>query len=381
MVLNGGSASLAGLGQVVLVLQGGGALGAYQVGVYRALHEAGIEPDWVIGTSIGAVNAALIAGNPAEARLQRLEEFWHGVTRPSLAALLQAVPGAARMAAAMDVIVGGLPGFFAPNPVAFAGSRIPLHPENAGYYSTRPLRKTLAALTDFDRVNEGPVRLTVGAANVASGEMRYFDSQKERLEIEHVLASGALPPAFPAVRLGDALYWDGGILSNTPVEAIFDDESRRDSIVFVVHMWRPQGDDPRSIWEVANRQKDLQYASRADSHIRRQRQIHRLRHVIAELAARLPDELMHDPAVQELQGYGCTTRMHVVRLLAPRLENEDHLKDIDFSEESVASRLEAGRQDMAQVLHEAPWLETTDPLEGFVIHELKSDMTVAALDA
>src|SRR6185437_4269565 len=161
--------------------------------------------------------------------------------------------------------------------------------EAAGYYSTMPLESTLTELVDFARINRGDTRLTVGAANVRTSEMRYFDSNNMPLTARHVMASGALPPAFPAVRIDGELYWDGGILSNTPVEAVFDDNPRRNSLVFAVHVWNPNGQEPDSIHKVASRQKDLQYASRASTHINRQRQIHKLRHIIAELAARIPD--------------------------------------------------------------------------------------------
>ena len=377
----GGSSGkpLSRFGQIVLVLQGGGALGAYQAGVYEALHEAGVEPDWVIGTSIGAINASLIAGNPCKDRITRLEEFWRRVRHPAMTSLMAGVPGIGRPLAAMNTVLGGLPGFFAPNPLAFAGPRMPLRPENAGYYSTRPLRRTLEDLVDFAEIERGRVRLTVGAANTGTGDMRYFDSRKERLGVEHVLASGALPPAFPPVRIDGELYWDGGILSNTPVEVVFDDNPRRSSIVFAVHMWQPHGDEPDSIWAVANRQKDLQYASRAVSHIVRQRQIHRLRHIISELAARLPEEIRADPAVHEMASYGCTTRMHVVRLLAPRLDNEDHTKDIDFSPAGIEARWKAGVDDMRQSLAETPWEGPQDPLEGFVLHELRRGSHVEAM--
>ena len=232
--------------------------------------------------------------------------------------------------AAMNAITSGLPGFFEPDPMAFLGPKMPLGADNAGYYSTKPLEKTLTSLIDPDRLNCLSPRLTVGAANVSSGAMRYFDSRDEPLTIRHITASGALPPAFPAVRIDGELYWDGGILSNTPVEAVFDDNPRRSGIVFAIHLWRRQGEEPGSIWDVANREKDLQYASRAVNQIKRQRQLRRLRHVISQLVEKLPPEAMRDNEVAKLAAYGCRTQMHVVRLLAPRLKNEDHTKDIDF---------------------------------------------------
>jgi NTE family protein len=359
------------LGQIVLVLQGGGALGAYQVGVYQALCEAGIEPDWVIGTSIGAINASLIAGNAPEERLQRLEEFWRRVTHPPLSQLSAMTPLFGQWAANMATISGGLSGFFQPNPVALFGL-LPIGSERSGYYSTEPLERTLDELVDPIRLNAGQPRLTVGAAKVQTGEMRYFDSRACELTIRHVMASGALPPAFPAVRIDDDLYWDGGILSNTPVEAVFDDTPRRSSLVFAVHMWAPNGPEPNSIWKVLARQKDLQYASRAASHIARHKQIHKLRHVIRELAAKLPADVAATPEAMELAAYSCITRMHVVRLLAPPLAGEDHAKDIDFSRSGIKQRWQAGYDDTKSVLAQAPWSGEFDPLEGLILHEAKA---------
>ena len=361
------------LGQVVLVFQGGGALGAYQAGVYEAMQEVGLEPDWVIGTSIGAINASLIAGNAPGKRLARLQEFWRRVEHGPFRHMAASAWGAGSTGANAMTMAAGVDGFFQPNPWAlmgaFMGTKMTMGSENAGYYSTAPLAKTLADLIDPEYLNAGKPRLTVGAANVQSGEMHYFDSRKAPLSIRHVMASGALPPAFPAIRIDGELYWDGGILSNTPVEAVFDDNPRRSGVVFAVHIWNPTGPEPDSIWKVMSRQKDLQYSSRAASHIARQKQLHRLRHVIAELAERLLADLQNDPEIRELSAYGCLTRMHVVRLLAPPLAGEDHSKDIDFSPEGIRARWAAGYADTARVLAQAPWTHPYDPVEGFILHD------------
>jgi NTE family protein len=356
------------LGQTVLVLQGGGALGAYQVGVYQALAEAGIEPDWVVGTSIGAINAALIAGSSKGERVDRLREFWKRVEHgPSLANFMPSWMSASMRNVA--TVVNGVPSFFQPQPAAFLSPHVPLGPDAAGYYTTAPLMVTLEELIDFDQLNSGDVRLTVGASKVSNSEMVYFDSRDMALDVRHVLASGALPPAFPAVRIDGELYWDGGILSNTPVEVVFDDNPRRSSLVLAVHIWNPHGPEPRSIWEVMNRQKDLQYSSRSMAQIKRQRQLHRMRHIIAELSAMVPPERAKDNSVAEMRSYGCTTTMHVVRLLAPALEYEDHSKDIDFSPEGIRQRWDAGYRDTMVTLEQAPWRGEFDPLEGFILHE------------
>jgi NTE family protein len=368
------------LGQIVLVLQGGGALGAYQAGVYQALHEAEIEPDWVIGTSIGAINAGLIAGNAPGQRVAKLQEFWLRITQSSLVAAANAHPFIAAFAPNAATIAGGVPGFFEPNPAAWIGAKARLGAERAAYYSTEPLQSTLRDLIVSKLLNAGSPRLTVGAANVQTGEMHYFDSRETPLSIRHIMASGALPPAFPAIRIDGELYWDGGILSNTPVEAVFDDIQRRSGLIFAVHMWGPNGPEPDSIWKVMGRQKDLQYASRAVSHIRRQQQIHKLRHIIGELAQKLPAEAQADPEIAAMAAYGCVTRMHVVRLLAPPLAGEDHSKDIDFSAEGIRARWEAGRADTTRALLEMPWNQEVDRTEGFVLHEVHAGRVMAGDD-
>jgi NTE family protein len=356
------------IGQVVVVFQGGGALGAYQAGVYQALHEEGIEPDWLIGTSIGAINASLIAGNTPADRLPKLEEFWRRVQRKEISSPFS-WPGVADAASYWSTVLGGIPGFFAPNPHAFCGADARLGPDQAGIYSTAPLAETLADLVDFSLIRGSKPRLTVGAAHVRTSQMRYFDSRECEITAKHIMASGALPPAFPAVRIDGELYWDGGILSNTPTEAIFEDNPRRDSLIFAVHMWNPMGPEPGTIGEVLNRQKDIQYSSRVATHIARERQMHKLRHIVSELVHMIPERERNSDLVRSLAGYGCVTQMHVVLLLAPRLDNENHTKDIDFSPSGIRQRWEAGYRDTGRALERAPWLDKVDPLEGVIVHE------------
>jgi NTE family protein len=367
-------------GQVVLVLQGGGALGAYQVGVYQALHEAGVEPDWIIGTSIGAINASIVAGNKPQDRLTKLDEFWKRMQRPSAWPFMPAWTGISDAWSYWSTLATGIPGFFKPHVPAFWGAHIPLGMDRAGFYSTMSLRETLTELVDFSIINRGSPRLTVGAANVHTSVMHYFDSRQSEITTEQIMASGALPPAFPAVRIDDEFYfyWDGGILSNTPTEVIFDDNPRRNSLIFAVHLWNPEGPVPQSIWEVLHRQKDIQYSSRIASHITRQQQTHRLRHVISQLVRHIPDDVRKSEAVRELAGYGCVTQMHVVRLLAPRLENENHTKDIDFSPSGIGMRREAGYEATMRALKQAPWQGEFDPIEGVILHEAMPDLAVAA---
>lgn len=365
-------------GQIVLVLQGGGALGSYQAGVYQALQEAGIEPDWIIGTSIGAINASLIAGNEPQRRLERLHAFWTRVQRAPEWIFQGAFPGLDGRWSHWNTITRGIPGFFAPNLLAHAGDVFPLGADRAGYYSTAPLAQTLAELVDFDLINQGKPRLTVGAAHVRTSQMRYFDTRDGRLNMNHIMASGALPPAFPPVRIDGELYWDGGILSNTPTEAVFDDNPRRDSVIFSVHLWNPVGAEPTTMADVLNRHKDIQYSSRIASQIARHQQAHRLRHVINEFASRLPESERSKPEITELLGYGCQTRMHVVQLLAPQLDREDHTKDIDFSQAGIRQRWEAGHAHTKAVLARKPWEGEFDPLSGVILHEAKSLTALAA---
>ncbi|RFP18277.1 MULTISPECIES: patatin-like phospholipase family protein [unclassified Duganella] len=351
-------------GQVVLALQGGGALGAYQVGVYQAMHEAGVEPDWVIGTSIGAINGAIIAGNEPRYRMDRLRQFWHRMEQNALG--FSVMPRALANAVTMGQ---GIPAFFEPNLSSWWNPDAKVGVEHASYYQTAPLRTTLDTLVDFERLNDCDTRFTVGAVNARTGGMRYFDSRKDTLSASHVMASGALPPAFPAVRIDGQPYWDGGIYSNTPIEAVLDDEPRRSSVIFSVQVWNPDGSEPQSMLQVLDKYKEIQYASRA-SNIEQQRKLHRLRHVIRQLTLHLSDEAAMSPEVRELAAWGCGTTMHVVSLKSPRVGNEDHTKDIDFSAAGIRARWQAGYEDTQRMIALRPWDREIDPIEGIAIHEL-----------
>ncbi len=250
--------------RIALVLQGGGALGAYQAGVYQALHEAGIEPDWVSGVSIGAINAALIAGNPPEQRLERLQTFWNTITARQV--WLHTPDGDVfrqmrNMTSAWMTTVFGQPGFFEPrrvNPwVSPAGAA-----DATSYYDTGPLRETLLKLVDFDRLNDPSVRFSVVAVNALTGNFVYFDNATTRIEPEHVMASGALPPAFPTVRIGTDYFWDGGLVSNTPLQHLLAQDDDHNALIFQVDLFSARGTLPRTIQDVAARQKDILYSSR-----------------------------------------------------------------------------------------------------------------------
>jgi NTE family protein len=288
------------------------------------------------------------------------------------------LPGFADKWSFWRTLTHGIRGFFTPNPLAHAGDGFPLGADHAGYYSTAPLQSTLAEFVDFDLINTGSTRLTVGAAHVRTSQMTYFDSRRCKLDVKHIMASGALPPAFPAVRVDGELYWDGGILSNTPTEVVFDDNPRRDSLIFTVHLWNPIGAEPTTMAEVLNRYKDVQYSSRIASQVTRHQEAHRLRHVINELAARLPDADSNRPDVRELMSYGCQTRMHVVQLLAPQLSHEDHTKDVDFSANGIRQRWDAGYAHTKAVLERKPWSGEFDQLSGVILHEAEEFRALAA---
>ena len=277
-------------------------------------------------------------------------------------------PAVASAVVHASIVAKGIDGFFLPNADAAWGVHVPLGVEKAAFYKTSPLQETLARLVDFGCINTGKTRLTLGAVNVRTSEMRYFDSRDMALDERHVMASGALPPAFPAVRIDGDPYWDGGIYSNTPTEVVLDDKPRRDTLIFAANVWHAAGPEPETLWQVMGRHKDIQYASRATSHVMRQQQIHRMRHIIRELRQHIPGPLQEDEEVKRMLGYGCATVMHLVPLHAPRLEGEDHTKDIDFTAAGIDTRRKAGYADTRRVLAEKPWENSADTTDGILIH-------------
>lgn len=356
--------------RVALVLQGGGALGAYQVGVYQALEEHGFTPDWVAGTSIGAINAALIVGNQPGDRLARLEEFWRTVSRTDG---WEAVPLPDDLRqfhsqwSVLATVLEGRPGFFAPRwPNPFN----PGSAETASYYDTSELRKTLQRLIDFDLINDCPTRLSLGAVQVTTGRLRYFDNQIERIGPEHIMASGALPPSFPAVRVDEKLYWDGGIYSNTPLEVVLDDQPRVDTLCFMVALFNPAGPEPHSIPEVQTRHKDIMYGTRYKQHIENYCRLHNLRRAVRALYERLPQAVQDEPEMAELAKQSCHTTMDIVALFYAARHWELAIKDGDFSWTAIEERRAQGYDDTCGVLKRAAWLEPVPPHVGVAVHEV-----------
>ena len=370
--------------QAVLVLQGGGALGAYQAGVYEALDQQGIRPQWVAGVSIGAINAAIIAGNPPERRVERLREFWDGVSSQLLAPALSHSYGTLaremfNASSAALVALVGAPGFFTPRfpPAPFqpAGTSGAL-----SYYDTTPLEKTLARLVDFDLINtpdvKQKVRLSVGAVNVETGNFRYFDSTDATythpIGPRHIMASGALPPGFAPVEIDQEFYWDGGLVSNTPLQYVIDQPSATDLLVFQVDLFSARGRMPRNLEEVAERGKDIQFASRTRLNTDLVAAQQKLTHAAQNLAARLPAKFATDPDLIALLNAGSPAAVTIVHLIHRSKHYETQSKDYEFSRHTVREHWEAGRADVELSLKSNSWCTRGRPQAGIRVFDLTS---------
>jgi NTE family protein len=393
---------------IALLLQGGGALGAYQGGVYEGLVEAGLHPDWTAGISIGAINAALIAGNPPEQRVEKLREFWELVTSPypkwqfprmpsgrpvtsddnrSFAALLSQLEplgygndfipllkgDAARTLlnqwSAARALSLGASGFFAPRPLTpwlWPHGSI----EATSYYDTRPLRTTLERLVDFDRINSGAMRFSVGAVNVRTGNFVYFDSTTHRIRPEHVMASGALPPGFPAIEIDGEHYWDGGLISNTPLRWVVENEPQRDTLAFQVDLWPSRGELPRNMAQVPTRQKEIQYSSRTRAESDRFREIQVLRNALSRLIEKLPEELAASPEVAILRPATQPKVWNLIQLIYRSKEYEGDSKDYEFSRRSMGDHWRAGYHDTIRTLRHPEVLERPRSRDGVFMSDV-----------
>ncbi len=368
--------------RIALVLQGGGALGAYQAGVYQAMHEHDLTPDWVVGTSIGAINAAIIAGIRREDRIRRLRAFWESVSHDD-AIDMRAVPDATRQlmtwATTMDTFVRGVPGFFTPRQFSPFAIGLGVPPEEASFYNTEDLRTTLNKYVDFDYLNDKSdgVRLTVSAVKVTCGSLVSFDSSLQTLGAEHVMASGALPPGFPPVRVDGDLYWDGGLYSNTPLEAVLSDEPRQDTLCMMVDLWHADGPEPRTYEEVQTRQKDVTFASRSQRHIDAYLKQHQLRKMARELYERMPADLRKPSDRKQLAELGADTTIHIVRLPYAGRDWNMASKDVNFSRGSIEWRWEQGYQDALRGIEVSQGCPFKVSDTGVVVHELPPVVEVA----
>ncbi|MFS2137822.1 patatin-like phospholipase family protein [Duganella sp. Dugasp56] len=360
--------------RVVLVLQGGGALGAYQAGVFQAMHEHGLAPDWIVGTSIGAINAAILAGNPHETRLARLKEFWEGIAHRDSYDMRQ-LPDAQRRSNILlqtwDTLLRGVPGFFRPRLMSPFAAGMAVDPEQASFYSTDELGDTLNRLIDFDYLNgPGGIRLTINALKVTCGSLRSFDNRQLNINADHVRASGALPPGFPPVRIDGDLYWDGGLYSNTPLETVLDDNEHVDTLCFMVDLWNADGEEPTTLDEVQTRQKDVTFASRSKRHLDDYVATHNLQQKLRELYLQLPEQARTQKGAEDLAQLGVGSTLHVVRLAYAGRDWNMAAKDINFSKGSIEWRWDQGYQDALRALKAAGWLSFVTEDTPLVVHEL-----------
>jgi NTE family protein len=362
----------AGCDIVALVLQGGGALGAYQGGVYQALHEAGLEPDWVSGVSIGGINSAIIAGNPRERRLERLREFWNLITARSIWLYQPDGDDARRVHNAWSsfmTTLQGQPGFFEPNrPGPWLSPRGAK--QATSYYSTAPLRETLLRLVDFDLINSGATRFACGAVNVANGNYAVFDNANTEIVPEHVMASGALPPALPMINLGTDFFWDGGLVSNTPLQHLVENIGCSNALVFQVDLFSATGPVPRDMYDVLDRQKDIQYSSRTrmitDIYMRQYKMKLRMR----ELYARIPDSELNDEQRAEKEQLADLPEIAILHLIYQQAAYEGQAKDYEFSAASMREHWDRGYRDTCLTLHHKDWLEMPAQDGGIVVHDI-----------
>src|SRR5262245_60283628 len=345
---------------VALVLQGGGALGAYQAGVYEGLHEAGIRPNWVAGISIGALNAAIIAGSPEFQRVDRLREFWETICAnpvewPVNEGLTEGLPftmdlrSVHNIAAATRALLMGQTGFFKPR---FPPPFLSLFSGDSAtsFYDTSPLRDTLEQLVDFELLNSGDTRVSVGAVNVRQGNLVYFDTAQRRLRAEHFMASGALPPGFPAVEIDGEYYWDGGMVSNTPLARVLTSEPRRDTLTFQVDLWSAKGRLPYDLMEVASRQKDIQYSSRTRAITNHMLQMQKMRQALQHLMAKLPEAAKTDRDVMAIADLARHPAYNIIHMIYQSKAFEGHSRDYEFGMEAMREHWRSGLDDIRRTL-------------------------------
>jgi NTE family protein len=362
--------------KVGLVLQGGGALGSYQAGVYEALAASPYAPDWVAGISIGAVNAAIIAGNAPEQRVARLREFWQDITAPTAwwpDGLEGTLATWQRQAGGLAALMFGQPGFFAPRlPTEWFAKQMP-----TSYYSTAALRHTLERLVDFDRINHPEeMRISVGAVNVRTGRFAYFDSATIAIRPEHVMASASLPPGFPPVEVDGESYWDGGLVSNTPLQYVLDYSPRRSRLTFQVDVFPARGQLPANLEQVSEREKDIRYSSRTRITTENFRQKHEVRHAINELMDILPPRIRNTEQARRLWEFGCVTEMDIVQLIYRPHEPQGAHKDYEFSRGTMNARWQQGLSDARTTLAAAPWLAPMPREVGVRVFDVMHDILV-----
>lgn len=365
---------------IALLLQGGGALGAYQGGVYQALMESGIYPDWVAGISIGAVNSAIIAGNPREKSVQRLREFWEFITPETPWDMWHCGVDAGgdvsrrtvnHMSAAIAMLQG-VNGFFSPRfPMPWlmqSGAS-----GATSYYDTSAFKSTLEQFIDFDRINEDGTQLSVGAVNVRSGNFVYFDTQTHEITPEHIMASGALPPGFPGVEIEGEMYWDGGLVSNTPLQWVLQSKKRKDTLAFQVDLWNARGDVPRNMSEVTTRQKEIMYSSRTRAATDQFRKAQQMRHSISNLLSKLPKELQNTPETRDIAEYATQKVYNIIHLIYHARIYENDTKDYEFSRRTMDEHWKSGYVDTQRTLRHPQVLERPSDNTGVFTFDVKNE--------
>jgi NTE family protein len=356
---------------IALLLQGGGALGSYQAGVYEALAEANLHPEWVAGISIGSVNAALIAGNPPETRVEKLREFWEAVCTSPLGVpyfkSIEITDDLTRrfvnQTRALNILLFGAPHFFQPripSPLFWPSD----HADSVSHYSTAPLKATLERLVDFDRINEGNMRFSVGAVNVRTGNFTYFDSTTHRIGPSHVIASGSLPPGFPATEIDGEYYWDGGLVSNTPLQWVLDSRPRQDTLAFQVDLWNSDGELPHDLVETEVRQKEIQFSSRTRAATDQYKKAQKLRLAVADLIKELPDQLRGQASVKMLEAEADDKICNIVHLIYHARKYEGIAKDYEFSRRTMEEHWQTGYDDAVRTLSHPEVLQRPDKMDG-----------------
>jgi NTE family protein len=362
--------------RVGLVLQGGGALGAYQIGVYQAMEEAGILPDWVSGVSIGAINSAIIAGNRPERRLERLRTFWERITDRKVAYFTPDGDMFRQMRNALSswyTIALGQPGFFTPQKqspwLSVAGARTA-----TSYYDTEPLRETLLELVDFDLINDpSHIRFSVGAVNVLTGNFVYFDNAKDRIEPAHIMASGALPPALPMVKVGTDYFWDGGLVSNTPLQHLLEQEDKLNSLVFQVDLFSARGALPRAIQDVLGRQKDITYSSRTRYTTDVYRSLLSWKTKTRDALNKVPDDLLNESDRALKAELADLPEIAILQLIYQQKAYEGHAKDYEFSRTSMLDHWQSGYEDTKQTVQRRDCLKMPPPGTGVSVFDVHHD--------
>jgi NTE family protein len=357
--------------QTVLLLQGGGSLGSYQAGVYQALAEADLHPDWVAGISIGSINAAIIAGNPPEKRVEKLRQFWEAVSTPPLGVPYlpsvtikdDAIHRFVNQTRALGILLLGAPDFFRPRfppPGMWGDTRL----DALSYYDVAPLKALLWRLVDFDRINAGDIRLSVGAVNVKTGNPTYFDTTTHRIGPAHIIASGSLPPGFPATEIDGEYYWDGGLLSNTPLQWVLDSRPRHDTLAFQIDLWSAEGELPRDMAGINVREKEIRFSSRTRAATDQYKQAQKLRIAFGTLLEHLPDELLRLPEVNLLAAQADEKVCNIVQLIYHSKKYEGVAKDFEFSRRTMEEHWLAGHADAVRSLSHPEVLQRPDKLEG-----------------